>query len=452
MSKAFTAALQDALAFTPRAFAALGARIDTGWVIEALAAHAADPEATATMRRRRLPLEAALWLVIGMALFRDRSIREVVEHLELALPGSTGGAISPGAIPAARARLGVEPVRYLFDLTAEHWGRRAAEEHRWRGLSLFGIDGSCLRVDDSDENDAAFGRPGSGRDGSGYPQVRVTCLMALRSHVLASMKVGAYDEGEQTLAKEIWPEIPDHSLTVMDRGFVAWWPLFLLFTTGVGRHFLVRAKAKLRWTEVRRLGPGDCLVDIFVNRALRKEHPELPETFRARVIDYQVKGYRPQQLITSLLDPELYPTKELAALYHERWEIELGFDEIKTHMLEREETLRSKTPDGVLQEIAGVGIAYNLVRIEMARVANELGIEPTRLSFLHSLHLIQNFCLAAWATSSPGAIPRRLGDLKRDLSLLILPPRRSNRRFKRHVKIKMSNYARNRGRSARAAK
>ena len=134
----------------------------------------------------------------------------LVEHLELALPGSTGGAISPGAIPAARARLGVEPVRYLFDLTAEHWGRRAAEEHRWRGLSLFGIDGSCLRVDDSDENDAAFGRPGSGRDGSGYPQVRVTCLMALRSHVLASMKVGAYDEGEQTLAKEIWPEGPDH--------------------------------------------------------------------------------------------------------------------------------------------------------------------------------------------------------------------------------------------------
>lgn len=132
----------------------------------------------------------------------------------------------------------------------------------------------------------------------------------------------------------------------------------------------------------------------------------MPKTFQARVITCQVKGFRPQRLITSLLDPEKYPAKEVSALYHERWEIELGFDEIKTRLLEREEALRSRKPDGVRQELAGIGIAYNLVRVEMARVATELGIEPTRLSFRHSLMLIRNFCLAVWATS-PGAIPRR---------------------------------------------
>jgi hypothetical protein len=451
MSNALSDALKDALSFTPEAFKSLGVHIEAGWFIESLAAHP-DPKATATMRRRRLPLDVALWLVIGMALFRDRSIHEVAEHLGLSLGGATGGALSPGALPQARARLGLEPVEHLFALTAEHWGRRAAEADRWRGLSLFGIDGSCMRVPDTIANDSTFKRPGSAREGSGYPQVRLTCLMALRSHVLAGMNVGAYDESEQSLTKALWSQIPDHSLTAMDRGFVSWKPLHDLCTTGVERHFLVRSKAKLRWTEVRRLGPGDFLVDIAVHKALRKAHPEMPESFRARIIDYQVKGYRPQQLITSLLDPEVYPAVELAGIYHERWEIELGYDEIKTHMLDREEALRSKTPDGVLQEIAGIGIAYNLVRVEMARVASELGVEPTRLSFLHSLHLIQNFCLAAWATSAPGNIPRRLGSLHRDIGLLVLPPRRSERVFKRHVKIKMSNYPRNRTQPGRAAK
>ncbi len=445
----FTQTLQDILAFTPQAFAALGRHLKPVWFLEALAAHR-DPQAQAKMRARKLPLDRALWLTIGMALFRDRSIHEVVEHLELALPSGALAGVAPSAVPQARSRLGAEPVRYLFDLTAERWGLQAAASDRWKGLSLFGLDGSCFRVADTPENDAAFGRPDSGRAGSGYPQIRLVGLMALRSHALAGMSVGGFNTSEMTLVEPLWEKIPDQSVTVVDRGFLSWYPLYRLHTTGTDRHFLIRAKSKLKWTDVKKLGPGDYLVDILVNRSLRRKHPEMPETFRARVITYQVKGYRPQKLITSMLDAEKFPAKEIATLYHERWELELGYDEIKTHMLEREESLRSRTPEGVLQEIAGIGIAYNLVRVEMARLAQELDIAPTSISFRHALMLIRNFCLAAWATS-PGALPRRLGSLDQDLRLLLLPPRRPERSYPRHVKIKMSAYARNRGKSARAA-
>ena len=450
MSAGFADALAEVLAFTPEAFASLGANIKTEWFLEALAAIEGDKHAE--MRRRKLPVERALWLVIGMGLFRDRSIQEVVEHLTLSLPrpGPRAG-VAPSAIPQARERLGLEPVQRLFEVSAEVWARRVAEKDRWHGLSLWGMDGSCLRVPDPAENDAAFGRPSSGaRDKSGYPQVRFVGLMALRAHTLAAMSVGGFHQGELTLVKPLWEKMPEHSLTIVDRGFLSWGPLFHLHASGAERHWMIRAKASQKLRSVRRLGPGDSLVEVLPSSAVRRENPGVPEVFQARVISYQVKGYKPQRLITSMLDAEKYPAEEMAALYHQRWEIELGYDEIKTHMLEREEALRSRKPIGVLQEVAGIALAYNLVRAEMTRVAESMGLPPSRISFRHALMLIRNFCLAAWA-ASPGAVPRRLGSFEQDMRLLILPERRTERSYPRHVKIKMSNYARNRGKSGWAA-
>ncbi len=143
-------------------------------------------------------------------------------------------------------------------------------------------------------------------------------------------------------------------------------------------------------------------------------------------------------LITSALDPERYPAYELAALYFERWEIELGFDEIKTHLLERENILRSKTPEGIRQEVYGIALAYNLVRRELAVVARSEGIDPRRMSFRHGLLLIRNFMLTAWTTPA-GALPRRLASLEQDLLLLVLPQRR-DRHYARTVISKHRRY------------
>ncbi len=119
----------------------------------------------------------------------------------------------------------------------------------------------------------------------------------------------------------------------------------------------------------------------------------------------------------------------------------LGYDEIKTHLLAREEAIRSRTPDGVVQELWGILLAYNLVRVEMERAADEAGVEPRRISFMNALSMIRTSWIV-WSTEpvAPGRIPEHLLDMRRHLGLLLLPERRSERRYPRVVKIKMSNY------------
>jgi hypothetical protein len=172
---------------------------------------------------------------------------------------------------------------------------------------------------------------------------------------------------------------------------------------------------------------------------LLQHHPHLPATLRVRAIRYRRPGFRPQLLLTSGLDPVAFPAADVVALYHHRWEIELGFDELKTHPLEREESLRSKTPARIRQEVWGLALGYNLVRLAMARVAETAGVPPTRVSFRHAVQFMRLFWLPAW-TASPGVLPRRLDALDEDLALLILPERRAPRRYPRAVKIKMSGY------------
>ena len=212
---------------------------------------------------------------------------------------------------------------------------------------------------------------------------------------------------------------------------------------GKNRHWLTRAKSTTRWRVLKNLGRGDDLVELDVSSQARECDPSLPKVFTARVVKYEKKGFRPQTLLTSLTDHKAFPTSDLVALYHERWELELGYDEIKTEMLEREETIRCKSVAGVEQELWGIFLAYNMVRLEMERTADQLGVEPIRISFVGALRLICEEWL--WTSStSPGTIPKNLARLRSRIARLVLPPRRSDRRYPRAVKIKMSNYARKR--------
>jgi hypothetical protein len=236
----------------------------------------------------------------------------------------------------------------------------------------------------------------------------------LRSHLLAGLKLGPWLVGEATLAEPLWEKLPDHSVTILDRGFLSYALLHRLATSGVERHWLICAKSNLSCKTVRRLGPKDEIVQISPSRPSRRAHPELPETVEVRAVRYQRKGFRPQMLLTSLLDPRAYPAAEIAELYHERWELELGFDEIKTHTLEREETLRSRAPERVLQEVWGLAIAYNLVRLHMQHVAQRAAVAPTRISFRHALLHLRGFLaadsldrLSRQSASSAGPSPPR---------------------------------------------
>ena len=191
------------------------ASLDPEWIEEALLS-----TGTATIRRRRLPAEQVVWLVIGMCIFREQSMRELVASLDLALPGSRGIRVAPSSIVQARERLGDEPLRWLFERTASTWGHSSARTHAWRGLALYGVDGTTVRVPDSVENREEFGGQTTRWDStSGYPLVRMVTLMALRSHILAGARFGAYATSEYELSVELWPLIPDHSLAIVDLGF-----------------------------------------------------------------------------------------------------------------------------------------------------------------------------------------------------------------------------------------
>jgi hypothetical protein len=414
------------------------ASLDPEWIDEALQA-----TGTATIRRRRLPAEQVVWLVIGMCLFRDLSMRELVATLDLALPGSRGIRVAPSSIVQARDRLGDEPLRWLFERTAAAWGHASARAYAWRGLAVYGADGTTVRVPDSAENRAHFGGQDTRWDStSGYPLVRLVTLMALRSHILAGARFGAYALSEGALADELWPLLPDHSLAILDRGFFSARLLIGIERGGVQRHWLTRAKSTLVFTRIERFAVGDELIELNVSKEARQKDPSMPATWRMRAIRYQRRGFPPQVLLTSLLDPKRYPAAEVVALYHERWEIELGYNEVKRVMLAREESTRSKSPRGVAQELWGLGIAYNLVRYEAERVAADAGVPPTRISFVAALNFIES-ALRTWGTESAGRLPERLQRLREDLAHFVLPERRE-RSYPRAVKIKMSNYARKR--------
>jgi hypothetical protein len=437
--------LRDALEFVaqapgPESLEDFRRHIDPAWIHAAL-----ESTGTASIRRRRLPAEQVIWLVLGMALFRNRSIVHVADSLDLALPSRNGDpTAAASAISQARSRLGDEPLQWLFRTCADNWAHASANRHRWRQLAVYGVDGTSLRVPDSDENREHFGLPtGGSRGAAGYPQLRLVCLAALRSHLIVAAAFGPCSNGENTYAANLWSEVPNRSVCILDRNFLSANLLLSLEQQGDASHWLIRAKKNTKWEEVERFGEGDFLVRMEVSRAARAKNADLPTHWMARAIRYQIPGFRVQWLLTSLRDSSAYPAHEVAALYHERWEIEMCYDEVKTDILEREEAIRSRSPNRVRQELWGVLIAFNLVRLEMERIADEAEVEPTRISFVAA----HRFICDEWmwcATAAPGSIPRHLKNLRATLKRFILPKRRSERKYPRAVKIKMSSYPRKR--------
>jgi hypothetical protein len=362
--------------------------------------------------------------------------------LELATPDKRGTLLAKSAISQARKRLKEDALEYLFTMTAAEWSARSADAHRWRGFALYAWDGTTMRVPDSPENRAEFGGgyAGAGRGESGYPLVRIVAAMALRSHVLSAFRIADYGTGETTLAKGLWDTIPDNSLVIFDRNFLIKRELIRFETTG-NRHWLTRSKSNTKWAVVKHLGKNDDLVELEVS----DHNAPYVHTWQMRAVHYKRRGFPRATLLTSLMDPRAYPAKELIALYHERWETELGYDEIKTHLLERQEAIRSRTPEGVRQELWGIAIAYNLIRLEMERAAAEARVTPTRISFVHALaHVKDEIGRLRGQRLALGTIPSRLGLLRQKLKRLVLPERRPERSYPRAVKIKMTNYPRKR--------
>jgi hypothetical protein len=342
-------------------------------------------------RNRLLPARVVVYYVLGLALFSQASYEEVMRELTEGLAWASGWA-RPWNVPTkaalfkARARLGHEPLKALFEAAAQPLAVRETRGAFYRGWRVMSIDGTCLDAADTPANDEAFGRPGSGR-GSGkgaYPQVRLVGLAECGTHALTAAAMGPYRAGEATLARDLLPRLGAGMLVLADRYYYSYrlWAA----AAGTGAQLCWRTKANHVLPVAERLADGSYLSVVREVRGHHYTGRQMP----VRVIEYGVDDGRADEgplyrLITTIVDPAGAPAPELAALYGQRWEFETALDELKTHQRGPQVVLRSKTPDGVRQEIYGYLCVHYAIRWLMHTVAVEADTDPDRLSFTRTL-------------------------------------------------------------------
>ena len=343
-------------------------------------------------RRRLLPARLVVYYVLAMTLFSEASYEEVMRQLTEGLAWSSGWGDawvvpSKAAIARARQRLGVEPLEVLYGTVATPLATEATRGAFFRGWRLMSIDGTCLDVADTPANEAFFGRPGSSRrvGGGAFPQLRLVGLCESGTRAVVGAALGPYTTSEQELAAPLVAALWPGMLCLADRGFYG----FERFNAAraSGAELLWRAPLRLRVPRERELPDGSFLALLDVPRTLRSA--PLAQR-RVRVIEYQLGNAESGEattyrLLTSILDHEVAPAPELAALYPQRWEIESALDELKTHQRGPRVVLRSKSPDGALQEAYGLLLTHYAIRRLMHDAALAAGLDPDRLSFIRSL-------------------------------------------------------------------
>ena len=415
----------------------LGEHLPVEWIDQAV-----QHTDAMSIRHRRLPAEQVVWLMVALALYRHKSISEVLDDLGLAVPDAQTPFVSKSAAAQARQRLGSDPLKWLFDHSAQHWCGQDRRSYLFKGLVLFAMDGTTLRTHDNDETREHFGAQNysSGAIAS-YPQVRGVTVTALSTHLVHSAAFGPYGTNEMLYAKRLIDGIPNDSLTVFDRGFLSAEILCALTRGGSERHFVIPAKSNTRWEVIEGTEDGDDFtVRMRVSPQARAKCAQLPEFWEARAITVVDEQARRRVLLTSLCDQRRYKHADIENCYKRRWGIETSYRELKQTMLGATLTLRSKTVDGVYQEIWGTLIAYNLIRLEIAKAALVVKCAPTEVSFIRAFHLIQFELHWAAVTRSYGKLPASMKHLRERL-VSLLNDERPDRKFDRAVKAKPKRYA-----------
>jgi Insertion element 4 transposase N-terminal/Transposase DDE domain len=345
-----------------------------------------------SVRQRDLPAHVAVYYVIALALYMHSSYREVLRCLLEGiqwLAGSSGiNVVGASGISQARTRLGWEPLRRLHDEVVKPIATPATKGAWYRGWRVVSIDGSTLDVADEKGNDEAFGRPGAVRGTSAYPQIRFVSLVENGTHVLFGSRMADYATSEITLAKTVLPSLAKGMLCLADRGFFGFemWKQ----AAATGTDLLWRVRKNILLPCEKRLPDGSYLSRIYPSQ---QDHRRERNGVVVRVIEYRLEGVEGAEplyrLATTILDHEQAPAAELAALYHERWEIETSLDELKTHLRGARIVLRSKTPDLVRQEFYGLLMAHFAIRGLMHEAALSADEDPDRISFLHAVRVVR---------------------------------------------------------------
>ena len=393
----------------------------------------------------KLTHEVMLWVVVAMGLFTNMPIRQVFK----ACRRMRAGERTPGrsSLCEARQRLGVEPVRQLHTDIVRPLATPDTPGAFYKGCRLMAIDGTVLDALDNEANTAAFERASNANGEGAFPQVRKVSLVELGTHVEVAIAIGGYQDGEQTLARQLWDRIPSDALLMEDRGFFCYGDWKELDSRGI--KLLVRLKSNLIIKPIQQLSDGSCLAKIYPTPYYRERdrHGILVRLIEYTLDDPQRTGHgEKHRLLTNLLDVESYPALELIPGYHERWEQESTFDEQKTHQdpirAEKPANLRSGTPDGVRQELYALSLAHFVIRALMFEAAKTVKLDPDRLSFAGCFHVLKSR-LPECRHQNPGTFAEWYKALLDELQQERLPLR-SNRTNPRVIKRKISKWPKKR--------
>lgn len=437
-------------------------RLSRSFSIEALctaetAASAREAlERSGKLWQRESPLQPLfmLWFVVCLPIFRSDAIPALLNRLVESLRGRIRGLplrpVTDGAIAHARARLGVRPLRLFFRAIAG----RCASAPSFHGRRVKILDGVRLLVPDTPGNAKVFGRHKTGRGRSAFPQILIVVLLDALTRGPLDAKISSHKGSERAGADRLLRSVSKGDLLLLDRGFFG----LSLFRSihRKGADFLARAPSHVRLDPIegaKARRTGDYLA------IMRCRVPLTPEEIRTRprgtwgkthvveivvrVIAYRARGFPPVRLVTSLLERSI-TAAEIIALYHQRWEIETAFDELKTTQLAPargtlETELRSRSPRGVLQEAYALLASYALVRQAIAEAAGLRGITPTEIGFADALRVISLAIPRLCGSRAEDLLPLRQQMLD-DIADCRLDRSRRPRRYPRVVKRKVGRF------------
>jgi Insertion element 4 transposase N-terminal/Transposase DDE domain len=380
-------------------------------------------------RVRDLPARVVVYLLLGGCLFAELGYGQVWRRLVAGLGGLPVAVPTASAMTQARRRLGPGPLRELFFLL-----RGAAPGGaRWKGLLVVAVDGTVMTVADSAANLAVYSKQRGGPTGGGsYPTLRLLALVSCGTRTVIDAVFGPVSAGELTYAPPLLRGLRAGMILLADRNFVAGY--LAAQVAAAGAELLVRVRTGRncpKFPVLRRCGDGSWL-SSFGGVPVRVIDAEITVTTAA---GSTAGRYR---LVTTLADPARYPAGEVIALYHERWEIETAYLELKSTVLGGR-VLRARTPDGIEQEVYALLVTYQALRNAIADAAGTLpGTDPDRASFTVALNAARDqVILAAGVTAGPAA------DLAGNIGRLVLAslmPARRLRTSPRVVKRAISKY------------
>lgn len=402
---------------------------------------------------REMPLKArfVFWLVLLLALRRDRSVPNAFGSLVESCRGMVGGlsrkAITDGGLARARQRLGPEPVETVFTHLAGAPRRRP-----WfYGHRPMAMDGVRLTMPDSPKNLACFPRQKSGRGRSAWPQMLAVCLLEIADRRIVA---GAFDRihgSERALGRRLWRHLGEDDLLVEDKGFFSNLELWEL--DQAKKHFVCKLPNTVKVRLLHQYGTGDCLVELRGRRPRREyegvDHPGVGRPSQTkkfkltvRLLAYSLNGAK-HRIVTNVFNREITP-HEFAKVYHWRWDAEIAYDELKTHLMtvqhgKAKTVFRSKSPELVEQEFWAMLIAYNLVRGLIVQAATAQDIDPLEISFTESLAVIEDNMISI-QNAPVTQLPRLRRRLLRDIAECRIDRPRRPRQWPRVVKLKMSNF------------